>query len=239
MNDYEKILIKKRNFVTKEPNNKKGVIIISGGMDSAVLTLMLLKKGYKLYPLFIRRGQRNLKFEEKSVDYFSNYFKKRYKNYNMPKKVSVNIPLNDFKDNLIKYMKKKGHPLRDPMMQSIAVQYAISLNKNVKTIFTGTNKEDPFPHCTYNSILASMISIIENTNDWSWQIICPFIDKSFNLNWGKKDIIKYAEKLNFPIERTRSCYTNNKIHCGICLTCLRRKSAFKQTNLIDKTQYLN
>ncbi|MDR0911491.1 MAG: 7-cyano-7-deazaguanine synthase, partial [Methanobrevibacter sp.] len=45
------------------------------------------------------------------------------------------------------------------------------------------------------------------------------------------------KKYNAPMELSYSCYNGEDIHCGVCESCMRRKRAFKQTNINDETKY--
>jgi len=239
---YDDKLKKERGYVTKIPFDKRCVVITSGGIDSSVLILKLLEDGYEVFPLFIDRGQRSIKQEEAAVDLTSGYFGSKYDRYHAAEKVTISIPLKELKKELEPYMKEKGHPMRDPMMHNVAVQYAIVIEQRlgfkIRLIFSGTNLDDPFPHCTLLGMRASNVCICENTGDWSWQVTSPFIDPGFNMMFGKKDILKYGAEKGFPLEKTRTCYTDNELHCGICLACTRRKKAFTDAGIKDSTVYL-
>ena len=50
------------------------VPILSGGLDSVVMTGLFLEKGKKVYPVFFNRDQSNLIREEESVDFFDELF---------------------------------------------------------------------------------------------------------------------------------------------------------------------
>ncbi|OYT43523.1 MAG: hypothetical protein B6U88_00865 [Candidatus Aenigmarchaeota archaeon ex4484_56] len=101
----ENILIEKRNYIFKMPENENVVVLASGGMDSTMTIATLLGEfNVNVYPLFIRRGQRAQRFEEKSINYFTKFFTKKYPNkFFKPFKVCVNIPCIEFK----KYLPKK------------------------------------------------------------------------------------------------------------------------------------
>ena len=113
------LLKTKRGYASKVPDNKKAIIIISGGLDSVVLSDRLIKEfDMELFPLHIHRGQKNELAENQSVDYFTTYFQKKYGRniFHQPVKVRVNVPPIEFKQDLQAYMKKNGYPLRDTIM---------------------------------------------------------------------------------------------------------------------------
>ena len=249
MVNFEKILKKERAYVSKIPDNKKVVMIISGGLDSAITCARLISEfNVEVFPMYINRGQTNRAAEGKSAAFFVGLLRKKFKNKIHPlEKIKLDIPPKKFKAHLLDYMKKNGHPLRDTMMQLVAVQYAISLSDRfgeIKTIFSATGPEDPFPHCTLQSMRANNINICENLADWGWVITSPNIDKNiFKKPFGKIEEIIWATKNNLPIEKTISCYhptlkNDEYYHCGECLACLRRKKAFKDAKIKDKTKYI-
>lgn len=65
------------------------------------------------------------------------------------------------------------------------------------------------------------------------QIWSPFSD-----GISKSELLKKGYKiLGNKIFKTWSCYTNKKIHCGICESCNNRKIAFIEAGILDKTNY--
>lgn len=239
---YNKFLKSKRGWVSKWP--KKTVFIYSGGMDSTItIARMLEKKKLEIYPLFINRGQSNEIFEKESALFFNDYFTKRYPNlYHNLFEIKIDVPPGEIKNELRPYSKVHGYPLRNTVMQLIGVQYAVSLLSDgnlVKSVMCAQVSDDPFPHSTLSSLRINTINTCDGLNEWDWQITSPNIDPELNeTSIGKVDMIKFANSINLPIEKTRSCYTDGNHHCGKCLTCSRRKAAFKEAGVIDKTDYL-
>lgn len=244
--EYEQILIKERAYVSKIDKGSSVVLLVSGGLDSMVTYARLLKDlELTIYPLYISRGQRNAEYERASIEYFSNYFTDIYGEDRIKrfKTVETNVPPYEFKDDLLTYMKEKGHPLRDPVIQMIGVQYAISLNTkledNIKTILNAGVADDPFPHCTLKAMRANNIAICENLDDWEWVVtsanIDPFVTKML---YDKPLEIKWGQDNDLPLEKTFTCYQPiDGRHCGKCLACTRRKQAFKEAGVEDLTEY--
>jgi 7-cyano-7-deazaguanine synthase in queuosine biosynthesis len=207
--------------------------------------------------------------EVRSLRFFSQLFKKKFPQlFNKPKiqKISYNFLLNKLSDqerkkifrdpililkNLYQY-KKTDHKavilhnnfLRTNYFSVFSYEYALFLkvkkNEKVETIFFAMVPEDA--ETTRESTLAVLrsLNIYFSTifGDWRWQIIAP-IDKESNFYYSKKDLIKLAYKDNIPIEKTWSCHNNFFWHCGFCKGCLRRKLAFKEAGITDKTIYFS
>ena len=56
---------------------------------------------------------------------------------------------------------------------------------------------------------------------------------------SKSDLLKKGKTvLGDSIFKTWSCYSNKKLHCGVCESCNNRKMAFENAGITDKTKYL-
>ena len=218
--------------------------IYSGGMDSTVTMARLLEeKKMEIFPLFINRGQSNLKYEKQASKFFEKYFKKNYGNlFHSLAEIAVNVPPRDIKDQLRGYSAKFGYPLRNNILQMIGVQYAISLSQELKqkinNVFCAQLGDDPFPHSKLISLRATTVNICQSLDEWDWQVTSPNIDILLDkVKTGKKEMVWWAYEHHLPIEKTRSCYSNKETHCGTCLTCRRRREAFADAGLPDMTAY--
>lgn len=247
-NSYEQILLDSRGYVAKWPEDKAVVMIISGGLDSITMSAKLLKDGYTLYPLHIQRGQTNFIAERKSIEYFAELFKDKYPGkFNDVMYIKLNVPPQEFKQDLIPYTKEHGHPLRDTMLQMAAVQYGASLQSKdvlVRTVFCAVMPEDYFPHSKIESMRATNIAVCQNMDDWRWLITSPNVDSYLEPKpIDKPAEIKWAHDNGVPIEYTVSCNVameeTNYLNCGSCSSCDRRREAFGHAGVTDKTEYFS
>lgn len=232
INSLNKIL-KKRKY-SNDYISENIVLLMSGGMDSTILASLILEKtNYTIYPLFIRRGSRSQIWEEKGFDFFNQYYAEKYPNrFKGFKKIQIEVPPLDFK----KYknpdqLKKLGHPMRNVVLQSLAVQYASFLsseiNSDVRTVFTATVPDDSFPHSSLLSIRALTLLTCIDSGDWRWKITSPLLDKEvLGKSYKKSDLIKYAIKKGIPLNKTRTCIESNETPCMKCPECLSRIKAF-------------
>jgi len=247
--EYESLLLSRRNFVARYPSNKKVVLIISGGLDSVVMAARLIEEeDITVYPLHIQRGQGNTDAERASLDFFATYYQKRYGDkFRKIAFTKLNVPPSEFRSNLVPYTKENGHPLRDTVLQLAAVQYAISLKTkegDIETVFCAVMPEDYFPHSSLESIRATNVAACQNLNNWNWVLSSPNIDPFLSKRpIDKPSEIKWALKHNIPIHKSVSCNDASKdtdlLNCGVCSSCKRRKLSFEAAGIVDKTEYFN
>jgi 7-cyano-7-deazaguanine synthase in queuosine biosynthesis len=251
----EEILWMRRCKIIKFPIPETPVVVIhSGGMDSTTNIAILMEEfGLKVYPLFINRGQTNLKWERKSVKFFDDYFLNKYsKLYNKSFEIKINIPPEEYKSNLRKTRDlqdnlqmriRTAFPSRNPIMILLAAEYAYSMQSKglfPKIIFASFMKDDPPRHSTLTAVRMINLLLCQIMGDYNWQVIAIPIERELDNYYGKDYYIKWAVEHDLPLEKTRSCYKDHKDHCGICYpACQNRKEAFKRANALDKTIYWN
>jgi len=236
----ERILIKKRNYLFRIPRKKNVVFLVSGGLDSAVSIDKVIREwAVNVYPVFVKRGARAEKFEERAFDYFAGFYAKRYpKNFRQPCKVKARIPPLELKPHFsAKMLRTVGYPMRDASLQNVGIQYAVSLNErynlNIRTVFTAMSPDETFPHCSILALRVQTLLVCIDTEDWNWQLTSPLIEPVLGSPLYKRDLILWAMKSGIPIRKTRTCVSGKKIPDGTCPECLWRAKAFKSAGLKD------
>ena len=243
---YNKLLLEKRGWISKLPESKKCVMLISGGYDS-IMTSARLIKDYKmeLYPIYIDRGSRNREGELASIKFFEKYFQKTFGKNSFHKTFipNISVPPKEIKEQLQEYAKVHRYPMRDFIMQMFAVQYAASLGEDVRTICNGVISTDSIASVTINRI--NTLAICEMTKEPEWNILSLNIDPEISKkSFCKNDEIKWAHENSIPDEATMTSWTPIKkngvlYHCGECYACAERKNGFKNAGFVDKTKYFN
>lgn len=214
---------------------KKGIILLSGGLDSLV-SLDLAKKNYEInYGLFFNYGQKPFLEEKKAAQEISDFYKLNLILIDLPflKHLSDNALTNeeikDFND-----LKSVWIPNRNGLFLNIAASYCDKLNINA--IIFGANKEEgvDFPDNTEDFTKTAdeffKFSTLNHPN-----VIAPC------LGMDKIDIINYAIDNNVPLNLIKSCYNSfkntSKKHCGECMSCKLLKNAIlksKKPKLIEE-----
>lgn len=244
----EQILMDERKYVSKKPENEPAVVLCSGGLDSSVMLNKIIEDWNTIaYPLFFRRGARAEKHEEEAFDFFMDFYNKRFPdNIKEPAKIEYEVPPKNLKKNFPKNLAlTQGHPLRNSTMQNLAVMHAVSLNRkhnlDIRTILSASVGEDNTePEQGLLSLRSQTLNTCIQLGDWEWQVTSPLTD--FYLIGGKRpiyktDLIKYAIDKGIPLEKTRTCFSSEKIADGTCFACFKRLDAFNHVGIKDPIRY--
>ncbi len=248
LSDIEDLLVKQRGYIYKQPAPGTPVVVsLSGGADSTIVMAMLLEEfDLEVYPYFMQRSQSNITEERKSVDFFMDYFKKRYPGQVRDLAVmNVPNPANEIKKNLTPEIQGNvGHPLRNAIITGYGVQYAYGLaaqGLHIRNIFCSFVPSDAnhLHHSTLTAVRALTFQICVDMGDFDWQICALPIEKELGYYFDKDVLVRWATEKNLPLEKTRTCYGGEPLHCGICAACYDRKRGFEEAGIKDKTQYTN
>ncbi|HEY5125584.1 MAG TPA: 7-cyano-7-deazaguanine synthase QueC [Ignavibacteria bacterium] len=232
---------------------KKAVILVSGGMDSALTAAIACKKYHPAF-LHINYGQRTQKRELKAFNDIADYYnvKDRFvadigylKKIGGSSLTDKNIRVSDttiLNEAAFSYLSGKNSksknipssyvPFRNANILAIAVSWAEVIK--AEKIFIGAVEDDSsgYPDCRkvffkdYNRMIKS-----GTKNDFNIEIETPVIHLS------KKEIILKSIALKSPLHLTWSCYKRNDIACGVCDSCALRLRGFGQAGKIDPIKY--
>lgn len=187
-------------------NRDKSIILLSGGIDSAVILEMLLKQGRLCIPLFIDYGQASRQKEKEAAHNVSKHYGLKLK--------TITVNLNKgFKD---------GEVLgRNLFLITTALIDSTDETSIAIGIHSGTSYYDCSP-----KFISSTKEILSNYTSGTVGLLSPLI------NWSKSEILTYAISNNVPIEKTYSCEQGEQEACGRCLSCKDREllNACEETN---------
>ncbi len=201
-------------------NNIKLVLLLSGGLDSAVLSHILIKKSFEVFPLFVDYGQLASNREKKYAINISKIFGlNRLKILNI-NNISTLSPTNQLLNNK---SNSSFFPNRNLLLITCASIYAAKIDSTVIAI--GINRATlshmMYPDCS-NQFLRSISRILSISSDRSIDVIVPLEDMT------KHDIIKYAIKENLSLEKTYSCFNGSRLPCNKCDGCKVRNTALNK-----------
>jgi 7-cyano-7-deazaguanine synthase len=218
---------------------KRGIILVSGGMDSLVTAAIAQDECDETYFLHVNYGQKTA-FKEKSC------FEKIVKHYQPKKSLIVDInylkqiggsSLTDDK-MLVKDFSGTTEipdsyvPFRNANLICIAVSWAEVIGAN--RIYLGAVEEDSsgYPDCRDIFFTAMEKAIATGTkNEFPITLHTPIIHKT------KAEIVKIGKELNAPFSFSWSCYRENEIACGTCDSCVLRLKAFRDAGFEDEIEY--
>lgn len=200
---------------------------------------------WSFFPIYIDRGSRNREGELASVEFFVKYFQKEFGKDSFHDVLipNISVPPKEIKDQLQGYAKTHRYPMRDFIMQMFAVQYAASLDGDVRTICNGVIETDSIASLTINRI--NTLAICEMTKESEWNILSINIDTRITETpFSKCDEILWANHNNVPDSKTMTCWTpvaedGVLYHCGECYACHERQAGFQEARVQDKTKYFN
>lgn len=218
---------------------KKAVVLLSGGLDSATCLWWAISKGMSPTALIVDYGQRHCReiVSARSLVRAAGVRSCELK-LNLPwLKVSSLVGRNKrLPDIPLSRIGKNGVPstyvpARNTMLLSLAGSLAESIG--ARTLVIGANALDysGYPDCrpafTRAMERALGLGTRAGNEGRGISIVAPLI----RLN--KAAIVRLAFKLGVPLESTWSCYLGGKSPCGACDSCKLRAKGFKQADACD------
>ena len=203
----------------------KGIILLSGGLDSLVsLGIGIEKYGISL-ALTFDYGQKAVEQEISTSKNTCDYYKIEHKVIKLDwlKEVThtalvSNEDLPEGIDNPEQSAKSVWVPNRNGLFLNIAGSFADG--NDYDYIIIGANKEEgqTFPDNT-QEFIDKINAEFEYSTQKHPKVVAPLI------NSDKNDIVKLALEHKIPLEFVRSCYASGEKHCGKCESCTRLKNA--------------
>jgi len=217
----------------------KGIVLVSGGIDSLVTAAIAAKECDELYFLHLNYGQKTEVREMRA-------FRKLVKHYKPQDILVVDVTYlkeiggSSLLDNNMEIKDYDGSdgvpdsyvPFRNGHLVTIATSWAEVLNAG--RIYIGAVEEDSsgYPDCRESFYIALEKAINAGTRDDTNIKICTPI-----IHMRKSETIKLGVELGAPMELSWSCYRNNEVACGKCDSCVLRINSFKEAKLKDPISY--
>lgn len=207
---------------------KQAVVLLSGGLDSAVALYYAKAKGYKCLCLIFDYGQRH----KKEIIQAQKIAKAAGCPYKLLK-ISFPWKGSALLDKKIKIpeMISAGVPVTYvPGRNIIFLSFAISLAETLKAkaVFIGAHSQDysGYPDCR-PEFLSAFSRLAKTGTVGEYEIAAPLLRKN------KSQIIRMGKKLGVPFGLTWSCYAGGKTPCGKCDSCRYRAKGFKEAGEFD------
>lgn len=217
------------------------VVIVSGGLDSAVLAYLLHRNAVAVTVLSFDYGQRHrtelgyarrvaqaLNAEHHLVD-LSGLGRLLAGSALTDRRVGV--PDGHYTDTA---MRATVVPNRNAIMLDVAVAAAVSGGAHAVAFGAHAGDHPIYPDCRPEFLDVYERTVLTANEGFitpGFRVLAPFIDLS------KSDIVGLGAHLGVPFADTWSCYKGGPVHCGTCGTCVERREAFQIAGVADSTVY--
>lgn len=222
---------------------EKAIVLLSGGMDSALCLGIAVQAGYEPAALHLNYGQRTQAKELQCFQNLCSHYAVKQQlvvDVNHLSKIggssltdySIDIPENDLEKSTVKAVPNSYVPFRNANILAIAVSWAEVIG--AAAIYIGATQVDfsGYPDCRREFFDAFREVIKTGTKpDTDIQIITPII------NLSKSEIVKKSTEMKVPLEYTWSCYQSEEKACGKCDSCILRLKGFAEAGEKDKIEY--
>ena len=219
---------------------QRAVVLVSGGMDSAVTLAMARERGLVCHALSVAYGQRHVSELTAASRVASTLGAVEHKVVDVDLRsiggsaltADIDVPEDGGSGIPITYV-----PARNTIMLSIALGWAEVLGANA--IYCGVNAVDysGYPDCRPEFIdafdrLANLATKV-GVEGGRMQVVAPLIDLS------KAQIVREGVRLGVDFATTVSCYQADADGraCRHCDACRLRADGFSQADVTDPTRY--
>jgi len=221
---------------------KKAVVLLSGGLDSATCLAIAQSKGFDCYCLSLDYHQRHIAELNAAKNVAAALGAKEHKTVKLDLSLFGGSALTD---NLISVPEEETIgipvtyvPARNTIMLSLSLAWAEVLGS--QDIFIGVNALDysGYPDCRgeYVNAFQTMANLATKSavEGKTITVHAPLIDLS------KAEIVQLGTSLGVDYGITVSCYQANALGkaCGVCDSCRLRRNGFVKASLQDPTSYL-
>jgi 7-cyano-7-deazaguanine synthase len=223
----------------------KGVVLLSGGMDSCV-TAAIAAQTHSLALVHASYGQRTQARERRAFDEIAEFYGvgqrlvARLEHFaqiggSALTDASIPVPQRDGKPGAaggkpaipVTYV-----PFRNAHLLSVAVSWAEVIGAD--SVWIGAVAEDSsgYPDCRpeYYRVFQELVRA-GTRPETQIEIVTPVI------HLRKSAIIRRGIALGAPLHLTWSCYQNDQEACGACDSCLLRLRAFAEAGVADPIRY--
>lgn len=214
------------------------VVLLSGGLDSAVLLADQLARGRRVtaasFEYGARHNARELACAKAICEAYGvrrlcmslGFIGELYRS-SLLSSGDGEIPMTRYDGAS---MARTVVPFRNGVMLAAAAGLAESIGADAVAIAAHGGDHEIYPDCR-PEFLHAMGEAIRLGTDAQIALLRPFAEIS------KTDIVRRGAELNVDFAGTWSCYVGGEAHCGRCGTCRERREAFAKAGVRDPTTY--
>jgi len=209
-------------------------VLISGGLDSAVLLDRLMVAGHRVFPLYLRCG---LRWEEAELSWLRRLLRAMRSRRLAPLCV-VEAPLAavyeshwSLTGSHVPSARSADAAVYLPGRNVLLISYAaiVCAQRRLTTIALGILKSNPFGDASPRFLAHLTVSLRQALQQ-------PLTIRTPLRRMTKTQVVRSSKRI--PLALTFSCiHPRGSLHCGRCNKCAERQRAFRQTGLRDPTRY--
>ena len=224
---------------------KRAVVLVSGGMDSAVVLALARERGFECHALSVSYGQRHTSELAAAAELAATQGAAQHKVVVVDLRsiggsaltADIAVPEHDAGEPHDPGIPVTYVPARNTIMLSIALGWAEVLGAD--DIFCGVNAVDfsGYPDCRPEFVAAfealANLATKAGVEGHRLRVHAPL------MRLGKADIAREGMRLGVDFARTVSCYQadSDGRACGRCDACRLRAEGFATAGLTDPTRY--
>lgn len=219
------------------------VVLLSGGMDSAVAAAWAKAEGYRIVALSIDYGQRH----RRELDAAAEVARRLGASERVLLTVDLrpvggsalvsDAPVPKHRDLGAGEIPSTYVPARNTIFLALALGLAEA--RGATAIVIGANRIDysGYPDCRPAFLRAferlAAVATKAGVEGRPLRILAPLLDEP------KAGIVRMGVALGAPFDATFSCYdpTAEGLHCGSCDACRLRRQGFREAGTADPTRY--
>lgn len=223
----------------------KAVVLVSGGMDSAVVLALAREQGFECHALSVAYGQRHTSELAAAAELARAQGAVQHKVVTVDLRsiggsaltADIDVPEHDAGEPMDPGIPVTYVPARNTIMLSIALGWAEVLGAD--DLFCGVNAVDysGYPDCRPEFVAGfealANLATKAGVEGHHLRVHAPL------MRMGKADIAREGARLGVDFSRTVSCYQADAEGraCGRCDACRLRADGFAAAGLADPTRY--
>ncbi len=207
----------------------KSVLLLSGGIDSAVLAYQLADEGHRVHALTFNYGQTH----RREISYARDIATQLYFRHSEIHVARVFSGSGDALTGEGSIPTENSEAVVVPGRNALFLSYAlaVAMSEGAGSIYIGATKDDAevFPDCRPEFIGAfqAMAAAAAADDLQPYFVRAPWIDAT------KEEVVRVGNALCVPWKSTYSCYRGKAKHCGRCGPCTARSEALGEDDPTD------
>jgi len=212
-------------------------VLVSGGVDSAILCVDLLREFREVHPIYVRFG---LRWEDVELERLREFLDRVATQIPGISRLTIlDEPVADVYGDHWSTLGQSGVPDSESPDEAVylpgrnvllAAKSSVWCRlRGVETLAFGILKGNPFPDSS-PVFFEGLSAVLNQAMTGRLRIIRPFD--------GLSKIEVLARGAGLPLQLTFSCI--NPVtgrHCGVCNKCWERRVAFRKAGVVDLTEY--